>query len=555
MPKCDKHHAKWKANMAKCSKYHAKCKVTMPKCSKYHAKWQVLVPNWCKDKANGTRKESHKQIHNLRQKIPKTILHPLTLGVQSAGDSTYSSETVGKCYIFGSARDGQEHPLQVGTLGCDSEGRQQIAGIIPHTWSTEKGYNGAPLLIRSGSSFKIVGLHICGKFISIGGEILEENYAASISALDRLRTRLGFTEATCIRELSDVGSVVPPSEHIIVAAPYDEAKNKVHQGKKKTRLQKRQSAASMTVTQREKYRKSRQTKFCPEIIYYLDHPCWLSSPSSATGWTPLERAATGGLVRRRILDLPLHLIWLSQPHSGRRPSVRRRGKRWPRRLPMRGRKWRISRLLRCAVHKGSGLHPWLLKRLGLGVEPQSAAFLKRVARAVAAREGSDAAQLEGQLVQELSVTARAYRARAVLHRRAGAAFAWEAPIAACMDIVIWELAGDFFSFFLPTQSAEDSHGAAQCWCLPILRAASSRSAAFATFPHPSFCRLGLWGLLNCGRPQFFATQWHYWWLIVDPSRVRIVFPEGALFVGRHHHVGTELASLWYFPKFAADLSF
>ena len=31
-----------------------------------------------------------------------------------------------------------------------------------------------------------------------------------------------------------------------------------------------------------------------------------------------------------------------------------------------------------------------------------------------------------------------------------------------------------------------------------------------------------------GRPQFFATQWHYCWLIVDPSRVRIVFPEGAL---------------------------
>ena len=56
-------------------------------------------------------------------------------------------------------------------------------------------------------------------------------------------------------------------------------------------------------------------------------------------------------------------------------------------------------------------------------EPQSAAFLKRVARAVAAREGSDAAQLEGQLVQELSVTARACRARAVLHRRAEAAFA------------------------------------------------------------------------------------------------------------------------------------
>ena len=48
MPRCDKYHAKWKADMATCSKYHAKCKVTMPKCSKYHAKWQVLVQNCCK---------------------------------------------------------------------------------------------------------------------------------------------------------------------------------------------------------------------------------------------------------------------------------------------------------------------------------------------------------------------------------------------------------------------------------------------------------------------------------------------------------------------------
>ena len=51
-------------------------------------------------------------------------------------------------------------------------------------------------------------------------------------------------------------------------------------------------------------------------------------------------------------------------------------------------------------------------------DPKSAAFLKRVARAVAAREGTDAAQLEGQLLQELSTTARSFRARAVLHRRA-----------------------------------------------------------------------------------------------------------------------------------------
>jgi hypothetical protein len=37
------------------------------KCSKYHAKRQVLVPNCCKYKANGTMKENHKKIQNLRQ--------------------------------------------------------------------------------------------------------------------------------------------------------------------------------------------------------------------------------------------------------------------------------------------------------------------------------------------------------------------------------------------------------------------------------------------------------------------------------------------------------
>ena len=69
MPKCDKYHAKWKANMAKCSKYHAKCKVTMPKCSKYHAKWQVLVPNCCKYKANGIGKEIQKKTKPEAKKI------------------------------------------------------------------------------------------------------------------------------------------------------------------------------------------------------------------------------------------------------------------------------------------------------------------------------------------------------------------------------------------------------------------------------------------------------------------------------------------------------
>ena len=78
MPKCDKYHAKWKANMAKCSKHHAKCKVTMPKRGKYHAKWQVLVQNCCKHKANGTGKENQTKIPKTWGKTnPKTILHPL----------------------------------------------------------------------------------------------------------------------------------------------------------------------------------------------------------------------------------------------------------------------------------------------------------------------------------------------------------------------------------------------------------------------------------------------------------------------------------------------
>ena len=84
MPKCDKYHAKWKANIAKCSKYHAKCKVTMPKCSKYHSKWPVLVPNCCKYKANGTRKEKEKR-QNLRQQKYQKLFYstPLALATQA----------------------------------------------------------------------------------------------------------------------------------------------------------------------------------------------------------------------------------------------------------------------------------------------------------------------------------------------------------------------------------------------------------------------------------------------------------------------------------------
>ena len=48
----------------------------MPKCSKYHGKWQILVPNCCKYKANGTRKESKRQIQNSSQKNTKNYSEP-----------------------------------------------------------------------------------------------------------------------------------------------------------------------------------------------------------------------------------------------------------------------------------------------------------------------------------------------------------------------------------------------------------------------------------------------------------------------------------------------
>ena len=78
MPRCDKYHSKWKANMAKCSKYHAKCKVNMPKCSKYCAKRQVLVPNCCKYKANGAGKESKKNPKPEAKKIQKLFYTPFS---------------------------------------------------------------------------------------------------------------------------------------------------------------------------------------------------------------------------------------------------------------------------------------------------------------------------------------------------------------------------------------------------------------------------------------------------------------------------------------------
>ena len=107
------------------------------------------------------------------------------MGVQSAGDSTYSSETVGKCYIFGSARDGQEHPLQVGTLGCDSEGRQQIAGIIPHTLGPQ----------RKGTAvhpFSFAADHL----LRLSGCIFAESLSASAAKFSKRITLLVFLPLT-----------------------------------------------------------------------------------------------------------------------------------------------------------------------------------------------------------------------------------------------------------------------------------------------------------------------------------------------------------------------
>ena len=51
-------------------------------------------------------------------------------------------------------------------------------------------------------------------------------------------------------------------------------------------------------------------------------------------------------------------------------------------------------------------------------EADAAKVLTHISRAAAAREGADPAALHGELLQELCVVARSFRARAVLHRRA-----------------------------------------------------------------------------------------------------------------------------------------
>jgi len=66
MPKYDKYHAKWKANMAKCSKYHAKCKVTVPKCSKY-CKMTGSSSKLLQIQGKWYRERKPTKIQNLRQ--------------------------------------------------------------------------------------------------------------------------------------------------------------------------------------------------------------------------------------------------------------------------------------------------------------------------------------------------------------------------------------------------------------------------------------------------------------------------------------------------------
>ena len=51
-------------------------------------------------------------------------------------------------------------------------------------------------------------------------------------------------------------------------------------------------------------------------------------------------------------------------------------------------------------------------------EPEAASVLQHISRAAAARESADPAALHGELLQELSITVRSFRARAVLRRRA-----------------------------------------------------------------------------------------------------------------------------------------
>ena len=72
---------------------------------------------------------------------------------------------------------------------------------------------------------------------------------------------------------------------------------------------------------------------------------------------------------------------------------------------------------RACAEQGVRFQPMVVECTGAW-DKAAAKVLWEIARAVAAREGADGQALHGELLQELGVTARRFRARAVLRRRA-----------------------------------------------------------------------------------------------------------------------------------------
>lgn len=76
-----------------------------------------------------------------------------------------------------------------------------------------------------------------------------------------------------------------------------------------------------------------------------------------------------------------------------------------------------KRLEGVCAEQGVRLPPMVVECTGAW-DKDAAKVLWEIARKVAAREGADGQALHGELLQELGVTARRFRARAVLRRRA-----------------------------------------------------------------------------------------------------------------------------------------
>ena len=120
------------------------------------------------------------------------------LGCKSISQATLTVSGMGKGTIFSTPKvlEGEIFGTSsTGTIGSMAEPLNAVPGLEPHTVSTSKGDSGSPLLVMVHGHWRIVGIHLCSSpwRFKVLGEVryLPENYAATISALDRIRVLCG----------------------------------------------------------------------------------------------------------------------------------------------------------------------------------------------------------------------------------------------------------------------------------------------------------------------------------------------------------------------------